>query len=145
MIAIDTNVLLRRLLNDDVVQSAKVRRLFEISEKILIPDVVLAETIWILKGDRYSVPRDAISAIVMGLLEEPNVVFENEQAVWSALNEFINAKPIKTKNGMKILDFSDALIINKAKYLIRQWGDVYGGTYTFDQAAQVIDGGNTPL
>ena len=140
MIAIDTNVLLRRLLNDDVIQSALVRRLFQNSEKILIPDVVLVETIWTLKGDRYSVSREMISEIVIGLLSEPNVVFESEQAVWAALNEFKNAKPIKTRNGMRILDFADALIVNKSKILIEQWGETFEGTYTFDQAAQQIEG-----
>ena len=144
MIAIDTNVLLRRLLDDDVIQCAKIRRLFQKSEKILIPDVVLVETIWTLKGDRYAVPREVISDIIHGLLAEPNLVFESEQAIWAALNDFKNAEPIKTKNGTRILDFPDALIINKAKYLIYQWGEPYEGTYTFDQAAQHLNGAKNP-
>lgn len=144
MIAIDTNVLLRRLLNDDVIQSALVRRLFQNSQKILIPDVVLVETIWTLKGERYSVSREDISNIVMSLLEEPTVVFESEQAVWAALNEFKKAEPIKTKNGMRILDFPDALIVSKAKFLIEQWGETFEGTYTFDQAAQQLESTKNP-
>lgn len=140
MIAIDTNVLLRRLLNDDVIQSALVRRLFQNSEKILIPDVVLVETISTLKGERYSVSREDIAQIVMSLLEEPNVVFESEQAVWAALNEFKNAKPIKTKNGMRILDFPYALIVNTSKITIEQLGETFEGTYSFDQAAQQLEG-----
>ena len=39
MIAVDTNVLLRRLLNDDAVQAEKARQVFESKESILATDV----------------------------------------------------------------------------------------------------------
>jgi predicted nucleic acid-binding protein len=39
--AVDTSVLLRRLLNDDVAQAEKARRLFETDESLLVTDVVL--------------------------------------------------------------------------------------------------------
>jgi predicted nucleic-acid-binding protein len=47
-----------------------------------------------------------IVAVVPSLLEEPAIIFENTQAVWSALNDYSKANPA---------DFTDALIINKAK------------------------------
>src|SRR5438552_11656093 len=53
MIAVDTNVLLRRLLDDDATQAEKARRLFETNESVLVTDVVLAETVWTLTGKRY--------------------------------------------------------------------------------------------
>ncbi len=140
MIAIDTNVLLRRLLDDGVVQAEKARKLFDKADQILIVDVVLAETIWTLKGKRYKASKEDIVKAVMGLLEEPNVVFESQQAVWSALNDYINAAPVKTADGMRTADLPDALVINKAKVMMEHWGESYGGTYTFDQAAQVLDG-----
>jgi len=46
MIAIDTNVLLRYLLEDEVVQSNKATKLITGTEKVLVTDVVLIETIW---------------------------------------------------------------------------------------------------
>jgi predicted nucleic-acid-binding protein len=104
VIAIDTNVLLRRLLQDDPEQSKQANRLFEEKERILITDVVLAETIWTLKGKRYEIDKTGIVAVVTSLFEEPAIVFENTQAVWSALNNYIEANPA---------DFTDALIINK--------------------------------
>lgn len=58
MIAVDTNVLLRRLLDDDVVQTERARRLVEGAREVLITDVVLAETIWTLKGKRYKARRE---------------------------------------------------------------------------------------
>ncbi len=91
MIAVDTNVLLRRLLDDDATQSARARRLFDAEAEILITDVVLAEAVWTLKGKRYKASAAQVAEIVTGLLEEPNVVFEDAAAVWSALNDYVAA------------------------------------------------------
>ena len=67
MIAVDTNVLLRRLLNDDAMQAEKARQLFETQESVLVTDVVLAETIWTLTGKRYGAAKEELGAVVMGL------------------------------------------------------------------------------
>lgn len=144
MIAVDTNVLLRRILNDDEVQAAKARKLFAGGRPVLITDVVLVETLWTLKGKRYGATKEDIQVVVMSLLEETNIVFENQQAVWSALNDFVGAKPIKTANGMKTADFADALIVNKAKAISRDTDQSYAGTYSFDLAALQIDGTKSP-
>jgi predicted nucleic-acid-binding protein len=144
MIAVDTNVLLRRLLNDDLNQAAKARTLFNKADQILITDIVLAETIWTLKGKRYKASKEDIVAVVIGLLEEPNVVFESQQAVWSALNDYINAPAVKTPDGLRIADLPDALVVHKAKVTIAQWGEPYDATYAFDQAAQAPDGTRAP-
>lgn len=144
MIAVDTNVLLRRLLNDDAVQAEKARRLFESEESILVTDVVLAEAIWTLTGKRYSAGRDDIAAVVTGLLEERNVVFESRQAVWSALNDYLDALPVRTASGMRIADLADALIVNKARITAQDRRERYGGTYTYDQAALALEGTKAP-
>jgi predicted nucleic-acid-binding protein len=101
VIAVDTNVLLRRLLNDDATQAEKALRLFEMQESVLVTDVVLAETIWTLTGKRYGAGKKELAAVVMGLLEEGNVVFESRQAVWSALNDYVDALPVKTVSGVR--------------------------------------------
>ena len=144
MIAVDTNVLLRRLLNDDVAQAEKARRLFESKESVLVTDVVLAEAIWTLTGKRYGAGREEIAAVVMGLLEERNVVFESRQAVWSALNDYLNAVPVRTASGLRIADLADALIVNKAKITAQHRDEQYQGTYTYDQAALTLDGAKAP-
>lgn len=140
MIAVDTNVLLRRLLNDDPIQTEKARKLFNAGNEILIVDIVLAEAIWTLKGKRYKASKEDIVAVVMGLLEEPNVVFESQQVVWSALNDYINAPAVRTVEGIRTADLPDTLIINKAKVTMEHWGESYDATYTFDKAAQELDG-----
>ncbi|PIE41509.1 MAG: PIN domain nuclease, partial [Gammaproteobacteria bacterium] len=64
MIAIDTNVLLRYLLQDDKAQAAKANLLIRDAEAILITDVVLTETIWTLKGKRYNLSKEQIIDVI---------------------------------------------------------------------------------
>lgn len=144
MMAVDTNVVLRYLLQDDTRQSAKAGRLFLGSEKILITDVVLVETLWTLRGKRYALSRETLAEVVHSLIEEPNVVWEDGHAVWCALDEFVNAKPIKINGKTKYADFSDALILSKShRYGIKKNASVYP-LYTFDKAALKIDGTKEP-
>jgi predicted nucleic-acid-binding protein len=107
VIAIDTNILLRRLLQDDPEQSKQANRIFQQEECILITDVVLAETIWTLNGKKYGIDKMGIVSAIISLLEEPAVIFENTQVVWSALNDYIKAETV---------NFTDALI--------RLWGSI---------------------
>jgi predicted nucleic-acid-binding protein len=144
VIAIDTNVLLRWLLQDDPEQSKQTNSLFEQEERILITDIVLAETIWTLKGKRYSIDKAGIVAVVTSLLKEPNIVFENTQAVWSALNDFIEAKPVMTSSGVKSADFTDALIVNKSKETAKLQSEMIKAVYTFDQGALELPGTKSP-
>jgi predicted nucleic-acid-binding protein len=49
MLAVDTDVVVRYLVNDDAVQAARARRLVE-REDIFVPLTVLLETEWVLRG-----------------------------------------------------------------------------------------------
>ena len=60
MITIDTNVLLRYLLDDDKLQSKLASKLILSGEPVLITDVVLVESIWTLRGKRYSLEKESI-------------------------------------------------------------------------------------
>ncbi|TNH41788.1 PIN domain-containing protein [Photorhabdus luminescens] len=144
MIAVDTNVVLRYLLQDDANQSQKANALFEGKQKILITDVVLVETIWTLRGKRYLLPKETLVEVLHRLIEEPNVVFEDGHALWCALDDYINAKPIKCGGKTKQADFADALIVNKSqRYGIKNKESV-SPLYTFNKAALVIDGTKEP-
>jgi predicted nucleic-acid-binding protein len=125
-------------------QAEKARRLFETRETVLITDVVLAETIWTLTGKRYGAGKEHIAAVVMRLLEEHNVVFESRQAVWSALNDYLDALPVKTTSGIRTADLADALAVNKAKITARQGDEQFRGTYAYDQAALALHGTKAP-
>lgn len=144
MIAIDTNVLLRYLLWDNKEQSAKADRLINGSALVLITDVVLSETLWTLKGKKYKLDKAAMIDVVNSLFEEANIRFEDGQTVWRALNDYRQAKPVKVGGKKKEADFSDALVVNKAKFYTVEKGEALDGVYTFDLAAQAIPGTAKP-
>jgi predicted nucleic-acid-binding protein len=144
VIAIDTNVLLRHLLDDDKAQAKKAHALIRSGENVLVTDVVLAETIWTLKGKKYKASRDDIVTVINSLFAEPYIIFENPQVVWAALNDYRKAKPVKVSGKNNVADFPDALIINKARYTASQTGDVLDAVYTFDRAALEINGAKAP-
>jgi predicted nucleic-acid-binding protein len=144
LIAIDTNVLLRYLLWDDKAQSDKASKLINGTARVLITDVVLAETLWTLKGKKYKLDKPAMIAAVNALFEEPNVCFEDGQTVWRALNDYRQAKPVKVGGKKKEADFSDALIVNKARSYALEIDEALEGVYTFDLAAQAIPGTAKP-
>lgn len=144
MIAIDTNILLRYLLQDDAKQAAKTNKLILGTEEVLITDVVLTETIWTLKGKRYSLSKEQIVDVIHALFAESNIKFEDGYAVWGALKDFMNAKPIKAGGKSKQADFPGALIVNKAKRYGQLNKIEISAIYTFDKAALEIDGTKEP-
>lgn len=144
MIAIDTNVLLRYLLWDDNEQASKADKLINGSAPVLITDVVLAETMWTLKGKKYRLDKAAAVAVVNSLFEEPNIQFEDGQTVWRALYDYRQAEPVKVGRKKKEADFPDALIVNKAAFCADVSGAPLAAVYTFDLAAQEIPGTAPP-
>lgn len=147
MIAIDTNVLLRYLLNDDEEQSAKAAQLIRGELGILITDIVLVETVWTLKGKRYNLDKKTILKTIHALFAEPNIYFEEGQVVWRALVDYSNTKPVKVgrkSRKKKDADFPDALLVNKAHWIAKQKGIITPGVYTFDKAAQQLSGTLAP-
>ena len=140
MIAIDTNILLRYLLDDDKAQAAKAVKLITGKELVLITDVVLVETIWTLKGKKYRLKKAELVAVIQALFKEPNICFEDGQTVWLALNYYRRAKLLRGKES----DFSDTLIVQKAKFLVSSQKLDFGGFYTFDVSAQKLPGAKVP-
>ena len=143
MIAVDTNVLLRRLLQDDEQQSAKANALFEQEASILITDVVLVETIWTLRGKKYRISKEDIVKTIDGLMAEPNIVFEHPQTVWATLSDYRKAKSVKVSGKTKNADFADALIVNKSKLVASRNETWLEAVFTFDLAALEIAGTET--
>jgi predicted nucleic-acid-binding protein len=96
MISIDTNVIVRLLVIDDIQQSNRAKVVFE-TEQIFVALSVLLETEWVLRV-RYDFKKRALTEAIHRLLLLPNVVAEDGPRVMKALN-WANA-------GM---DFADAL------------------------------------
>lgn len=84
MTAVDTNVLVRFLVNDDQAQARLVRNRFKRAEQaretLLIPLLVVLETIWVLDS-AYDVARGEIISTLGELLLMPIFQFENRAAV----------------------------------------------------------------
>lgn len=135
MIAIDTNVLLRRLLQDEPYQAERVDTLSTRDGAIFVTDIVLCEALWTLTGKRYRIKGHEVASVVISLLSDPQIVLEDDEAVWAAVDDFSN-----NKNA----GFPDALIVNKAKRIANGRGWTYGGTFTFDKGALEIDGTQSP-
>lgn len=144
MIAIDTNVLLRYLLWDDEAQAAKAKLLINGPQPVLLTDIVLVETVWTLTGKKYDLNKDDLIALLNSLFEEPNIVFEDGQTVWRAMNDYRQAKPVNVGGKQNAAGFPDTLIVNKGKFCIAQRQQSFGGVYTFDIAAQQIPGAKCP-
>lgn len=87
MIAIDTNVLLRYLVNDEPEQAKRVARLFEDELSATSPGfvslVVVCELVWALKRT-FAIERDVVVATVLELLQTPRLVVEESDLVEAA-------------------------------------------------------------
>lgn len=84
MKAIDTNVLVRFLVNDDKAQAQQVRTLLKTAEQqraaYFVPLLVVLETIWVLES-AYQIQRDDLLDALGDLLLMPVLQFEQREAV----------------------------------------------------------------
>jgi len=103
VIGLDSNVLVRHLVQDDAVQS---RKATEFIERRLTPEnpgfvstVAIVELVWVLER-AYGMPDVEIAAAVERLLQADSLVIESEQDVFTAM--------ITLKEGLG--SFADALI-----------------------------------
>jgi len=109
MIGLDTNILVRFLMNDDEKQSKKVYKLFKKTEadktELFIPSVVILELIWVLDS-AYNISRANILDAISDLLLMPILHFEHQ----TSLQQFIvSAQQNK-------YDLADLLIAHAAKH-----------------------------
>ncbi|MEW8085487.1 MAG: hypothetical protein AB2823_07975 [Candidatus Thiodiazotropha endolucinida] len=97
MIAIDTDVILRCLLEDDAGQTVIALWLITGKRPVLITDAVLAELIWTLRGKKYQLKKPDAIAVILAFFQEPNIRIEDGQVIWMALNEYRNQRSSKVK------------------------------------------------
>lgn len=103
MLAVDTNVVVRFLTDDDPAQAAIARRLIE-SGPVLLLDSVLLETEWVLRS-LYGYPRDHIHQALATFVAVDHVVLSPTTAAIEALGWY--------EQGM---DFADALHLAAAMH-----------------------------
>ena len=123
MTGLDTNVLVRFIVQDDPVQS---RVATELIENTLTPEnkgfvsaIVLCEVVWVLKK-RYRQPKDRLLLVIKSILEADVLEVEHRDCAWRAYYDFDEGPA----------DFSD--------YYIAQANKKQGTrfTVTFDENAQ---------
>jgi predicted nucleic-acid-binding protein len=120
MIAFDTNLVVRLMVEDDERQAERARKLLEEAaerdEKVFLCDIVLSELEWVLES-AYGVPRRRILAAVGALLGDGRFCFEDARLLNTALELYRQGKG----------DLSD--------YLLGLHGETVGArtTYTFDR------------
>lgn len=82
-LTVDTNVLVRAIVQDDKKQSVIAARILKSATEIAVPLVVLCELVWVLKRV-YDFPKEDIAAVMIGLLATQNVNL-NRPAVHAGL------------------------------------------------------------
>jgi len=109
MIALDTNALVRLLIEDDMDQALRVRRLVEAAEKkaeqVLILSEVLIETVWVLESV-YECTRAEIHQFLQNLTLAEVFTFPNPDVISWAIKQY-------RKGG----DFADLVIVKQAMSL----------------------------
>jgi predicted nucleic-acid-binding protein len=120
MIALDTNVVVRLMIDDDEAQVKRAKRMLELAEEqgevALISDIVLCELDWVLSAG-YQVPRERILAALTELAADPRFRFEDPQRVNSALDLY-------QRGSADLADYVLGLVAESAGALT---------TYTFDR------------
>ena len=96
MIAIDTNVVVRFLTNDDPAQANRAEKVLR-TENIFLPKTVLLETAWVLQG-AYGLARADVVLALRKLLGLAGIVVEDGPVIERALDWYERG-----------VDFADAL------------------------------------
>ena len=123
MIGLDTNVLVRFIVQDDPKQSRIATKLIEtglsVSDRGFISSIVLCEVVWVLKRC-YCQSKDSLLLVIKTILETEVFEVEHRDCAWRAYYDFDEGQA----------DFSDYYLarINKA------CGAPF--TVTFDEGAQ---------
>lgn len=127
MPALDTNVLVRFLVQDDPVQGAAATRLIQggvqVGGALFVPVTVLLELEWVLRS-AFGFDKAAVMQALFGLLGSFELAFESEGAVEAALSQY----------GQSGADFADCLHTALAGQAGKQ------PLWTFDKAAAKLPG-----
>jgi predicted nucleic-acid-binding protein len=131
MIAVDTNVLARILVRDDLKQAATAERLLgeavAAGEACFVSDPVLCELVWVLESC-YGATRPDVVAALQSLLEQEIFLFEDQELVRHCLQAYHQGRA----------DFADYLIGAKARARGART------TFTFDRVLARQEGFSLP-
>lgn len=102
MIGLDTNIVVRYVMQDDARQAPRASRLVEsmtAQEPGFVSVVTVVELVWVLESS-YELSREQVGAVLEGLLASRELVIDRSEVVGQALRAYRSGKA----------DFADALI-----------------------------------
>lgn len=127
MRTIDANVILRYLTNDVAEQAKQAEELLKRvetgDEDVFLPDIILADIIWILEG-YYKQAREDIREWITAILSLQGLIFSNKDTALNALDIYVDKK----------IDWSDAF--TTSQMLQQEITEIY----SFDKHFDRIDG-----
>ena len=121
MIAVDTNILVRIIINDDASQAALAAELLN-RRRVFISKTVLLETEWVLRSAYKFVPSAVLDALRQ-FLDRPNLEIEDESAIRYALDwsqqgmDFADAMHLASAGGRRDFFTFDADLIRTGRLL----------------------------
>jgi predicted nucleic-acid-binding protein len=101
---IDTDVLIRHLTGDPLEQAARTTRLLSRADQLLLPDLVVAEVVYVLESF-YEVPRPRVAELVRAIVAFPAIGVADEPVLLRALEVYEVYR----------LDFADAYLVAEAE------------------------------
>ena len=99
MIALDTNVVVRFLVNDEAAQARRARALIE-ANSVFVPVTVLLETEWVLRGG-YRLPRADVVRLLRALLGLPDLSTEDPQRIARAKSAALHRPIPVARSGVR--------------------------------------------
>lgn len=118
---VDTNVLVRHLTGDHPEQARRATAFLSQAEELLLPDVIFAETIYVLESF-YEVGRKRVVELMRAILAFPAIAVLNEPLLLRALEVY----------DVDRLDFADAYVVASAE------SSGVGAVASFDQSIERV-------
>ncbi|HUF84470.1 MAG TPA: type II toxin-antitoxin system VapC family toxin [Acidimicrobiia bacterium] len=119
---VDTNVLVRHLTGDPPETAARATRLLATERDLLVTDLVVAETVYVLESF-YEAPRDQLAEAMRSLFAFDSVVVVDPALLLRAIEVYETDR----------LDFAEAYLVANAE------STEVGRVASFDQAIDRID------
>jgi predicted nucleic-acid-binding protein len=106
MISVDTNILVRAILEDDLTDAITAQHLLNKlakAKKLFISSYTILEMVWVLKVKRYN--REIIKEVILDFIDSPGIVIGHRDIVVLALEKYVKGKA----------DFGDYLILAESE------------------------------
>lgn len=125
-ILIDTNLIIRFLVNDDPQKAARVKKVLQENKTTnILPDLVIAEIIWVLSS-YYELDKDSIINKIRALIHVKTIdcnktLLDQSLAIWEKYNiSFVDAYLISVAKLKGLNIYSYDLKFDKVDGVIRQ-------------------------